>query len=99
MKRKPLQAFLVVAITALILVFPACLRISDLAGMRLLSADLSFENPDQDDILSFQPGQPKTLASAVFSLKWPPRSILLDRVTRFWLLGSFSDHKTPPLRC
>ncbi len=99
MRRISFQASLVVAMTALILIFPACLRISDLAGARLLSADLNFENPDQDDMLSYPPDQAKAFASAISPFKGLAGSIFFDRVSSSELLGSFSDHRASPLRC
>ena len=99
MKRKSLQASLVVAIAALILVFPACLRISDLAGTRLLSADLGFENPDQEDILSYQPSQAKAFASTDSSFTRHAGNTLFDRVSHFIRLASLSDQEASLLRC
>jgi hypothetical protein len=99
MKRKPIQILLVIAIFAFISVFPACLRSSDLAGVRLLCTDLSFENPDQDDTLSYQPGQSKAFVSTVFTFKSLLRTIVSNQIARLWLLVSFPDQKALLLRC
>jgi hypothetical protein len=99
MKRNPIQIFLVIAASALILVSPAYLRGPNLEGVRLLSADLSFESPDQDDIFSYQPGQAKAFLSTNFTTKSLPESILFDQTSRFWYLASFPDHNASILRC
>ncbi len=99
MKGKPAQTIFVIAISAIIFVSPACLHNSLLAGARLLPTDLSFENPDQDDTLSYQPGQSKALVSSVFAVKSPPGTLLFDRIARLWLLVSFPDRKASLLRC
>lgn len=99
MKGKRVQIVLVIAVSAIILVSPACLHSSLLTGVRLPSADLTFENPDQDNTLSHQPGQSKALVSATFTFKSPPGTILFDQIARLWLLVSFPDQKALLLRC
>ena len=99
MRGKPVQIVLVITASALILVSPACLHSSLLAGVRLLSIDLSFENSDQDDTLPYEPGQSKAVVSSVFTVKSPPGTILFDPIARLWLLVSFSDRKASLLRC
>jgi hypothetical protein len=99
MKRKPIQIFLVIAVSAFILVSPAYLPGLNLEGVRLLSADLSFGNLDKDDIFSCQPGQAKAFLSTNLTAKSLPESILFDRASRFLLLASFPDHKALILRC
>lgn len=99
MKRKPIQIFLVIAASALILVSPTYFHSPNLEGVRLLSADLSFENFDQDDIFSCQPGQAKAFLSTNFTAKSLPETILFDQASRFLLLASFPDHKASILRC
>jgi hypothetical protein len=99
MKRKPIQTFLVIAISAFILVFPAYLRSSNLAGVRLFSTDLSFENPDQDDIFPYQHNQSKAFVSSVLTIKLLPGTILFDQISRFWFLVSILDQKALLLRC
>jgi hypothetical protein len=99
MKRKPFQGSLIVTIIALILLFPACPHTSDLAGTRLLSADLSFENPDENDILSYQLSQPKAFVSTDSSFTRHAGDTLPDRVAHFILLASFPDQEASLLRC
>jgi hypothetical protein len=99
MKRNPIQIFLVIAVSVIILVFPAYFCCSNLAGVKLLSTDLSFENPDQDDIFSYQPGQAKAFLSTTFTTKSLPEAILFEQTSHFLLLASFPDHKASILRC
>ncbi len=99
MKRKTFQASLIVATIALMLVFPACLHTSDLTGTRLLSADLGLENVDQDDILSYQPSQPKAFASTDAFFTRHAGNILFDRVSHPILLASFPVEEASLLRC
>jgi len=99
MKRKLIQIFLVIVICTFTLEIPAYLRCSNLAGAKLLSTDLSFENPDQEDVFSGQQNQSKTSVSIVFLIKLPPGTNLFDQISRFCSLTSFLDQKTLILRC
>jgi hypothetical protein len=99
MRSNPIQIFLAIAISAFILAFPAYLRSSNLAGVRLFSTDLSFENPDQDDIFSYQHNQSKAFVSGALTIKLLPGAILFGQISRFWFLLSFLDQKTLLLRC
>jgi hypothetical protein len=99
MKRKLVQIFLVIVISTFTLVFPAYLRCSNLAGAKLLSTDLSFENRDQEDVFSDQHNQSNAFVSIVFLIKLPPETNLFDQISRFCLLPSFLDQKTSILRC
>jgi hypothetical protein len=99
MKRKLIQISLVIVICAFTLVFPAYLSCSNLAGAKLLSTDLSFENPDQEDVFFGQQNESNTFASIVFLIKLPPGTNLFDQISRFCSLTSFLDQKTSILRC
>jgi hypothetical protein len=99
MKRNSIKIFLVIAVSAFILVSPTYLPSPNLEGVRLLSADLSFESSDKDDIFSCQPGQAKVFLSTNFTTKSLPEAILFDQTSRFWYLASFPDHKASILRC
>jgi hypothetical protein len=94
-----MQIFWVIAVSAFILVCPTYLRGPNLESVRLLSADLSFENLDQDDMFSCQPGQTKAFLSTTFTTKLLPEGILFGQASRFLLLASFPDHKVSILRC
>ena len=99
MKRNPIQIFLVIAVSAFILVSPTYLRSPNLEGVRLLSADLSVENLDQNDIFSYHSGQVKAFLSTTFTTKLLPEAILFGQTSRFLLLASFPDHNASILRC
>ncbi len=99
MKKKLIQISLVIVICAFTLVFPACLRCSNLAGGKLLSTDLSFENPDQEDIFFGQQNESQAFVSIVFLIKLPPGTNLFDLISHFCSLTSFLDQKTSILRC
>ena len=99
MKRKLIRISLVIVICAFTLVFPAYLRCSNLAGAKLLSTDLSFENPDQEDVFFGQQNESNTFVSIVFLINLPPGTNLFDRISRFCSLTSFLDQKTSILRC
>jgi hypothetical protein len=99
MKRKLIQISLVIVICAFTLVFPAYLRCSNLAGAKLLSTDLSFENPDQEDAFFGQQNESKTFVSIVFLIKLPSGTNHFDQISRFCSLTSFLDQKTSILRC
>ncbi len=99
MKGKSVRTVVVITVSAVIFMFPACLHNSLFTGVRLLSTDLSFENPDQDDTPSYQPGQSKAFVSTTLTVKSPPGTILLDQVTHLWLLVSFPHQKASLLRC
>jgi hypothetical protein len=99
MKRRLIQTLLVIVISSFILVFPAYLHYSNLAGAKLLSTDLSFENPDQEDVFSDQQSQSKTFVSIVFEIKFLPGTNLHGQMSRFCFLSSFLDQETLILRC
>ena len=99
MKTKPALIFLIIAISALLFAFPAYLRCSNSAGNRLLSTDLSFENPDQADIFSCQHHQSKAFVSSIFTVKLLPGTILFDQIVRLWFSASSLDPEVSPLRC
>jgi len=99
MKENFTQIIFVSAIAAIIFVFPGCFQSSYLTGVKLPSTDLSFENFDQNDTLSHQPGQSKAFVSAAFTIKSPPGTILFGQIARLWFLVSFPDQKALLLRC
>ena len=99
MKKKLIQISLVMVICAFTLVFPAYLRCSNLAGGKLISTDLSFENPDQEDVFFGQQNESQAFVSIVFLIKLPLGTNLFDQISPFCFLTSFLDQKTLILRC
>jgi hypothetical protein len=96
---KRIQIFLVITISAFILVFPAYLRCSNLAGAKLLSTDLSFENPDQEDVFSDQQNQSKAFVSIVFPIELFPGTNLFEQSSHLLSQASSLDQNTFVLRC
>jgi hypothetical protein len=66
MKRNPALIFLVIVISAFIVVLPAYFRCSNLKRAKLLSTDLIFESPDDENLLIEK--QPKVFVSSAFSI-------------------------------
>jgi hypothetical protein len=99
MKKKPIQIFLIITASAFILALPAYARCSNSLGIRLLSTDLSFENPDQTDIFSCQHHQSKAFVSSIFTVKLLPGTILFDQIACFWFSASSLDQDVLSLRC
>jgi len=64
MKRKPFVIFLVIVISAFIVVLPAYLRHSNLKKVKLVPADLSFENVDGESLLDDRQKQPHVFVSS-----------------------------------
>ncbi len=86
-------------ICAFTLVFPAYLRCSNLGGAKLLSTDLGFENPDQEDVFFGEQNESQAFVSIVLLIKLPPGANLFDRISRFCSPTSFLDQQTSILRC
>lgn len=99
MKKKPVQGFVILGISALILLSPAFLHMVDLAETKISPADLSFENSDRDDTLSSQVGQSKVIALILFSFERVAGTILFAPATDIGPLIPFLDHEASPLRC
>jgi hypothetical protein len=100
MRTRLIQAFLVIAISSFILIFPAYLRCSNLAEVNLFSTDLSFENSDQDDqLLDQHQDESKALVVSAFSIIFLPGTNPFEQIPRFFLLTSFLDQTTLILRC
>jgi len=99
MKRKPIQILLVIVISAFTLVFPAYLRCSNLVGAKFLSTDLSFENPDQEDVFFGQQNELKSFFPIAFLIRLSTGTNLSYQISPFSSLTSFLDQKTLTLRC
>ena len=81
---KGIEIFLVISISAFLLVFPAYLRCTDLAGDRILSTDLSFENSDQIDGSAGQQYQLKASTSVIFPNKSLHETNLFEQFSRLF---------------
>ena len=66
MKAKLSRILIAVTVSLLVLLFPAYLRFADLADDDLFSADLGFENPDNDNPLIDEHKELKVFVSGAF---------------------------------
>ena len=66
MKAKLPRILIALTVSLLVLLFPAYLRFADLADDDLFSADLGFENPDNDNPLIDEHKELKVFVSATF---------------------------------
>ncbi len=98
MERRPSQTFLIVIISLFISIFSAYAHYCNLAEANLFSADLSFENPDQEDLLVDHHKESKAFVSSVFSVILLPRVHLFEQLPRFFSTPSF-DEENFILRC
>ena len=96
---KKVQTYLAITISAFMLLFPTCLLCSNFAGARLLSTDLSFENPGQEDLFSVEQNGLKGFVSAVFAVKFFPRPHLSEQFIRLFFKTPFLDQNALILLC
>ena len=99
MKTSHIQTLLVIGIGLLILLFPAYLRFSSLAGAYIFSMDISFEDVDQDDILKDSQSEPGVFSSDDFSTAMLPWVKLLQQTVHFLPQISFLDQGSFFPRC
>ncbi len=99
MKKKSIQNHLAIAISCLILVFPAYLRFSSYSEMNPFPADLNFENPGQDDHLEDHKCESETFLLAVFSIKFLPGASLFKQSYRLFSPVPSLDQEASILRC
>lgn len=96
-KVKGISIFLIAAI--LILVFPSYQTRSYLARAKVPSMDLSFVDPDQEDVYPDQQDQAKAFVSSAIFGGMLPETDLCKQSSQFCFLPSFADQKTLILRC
>ena len=99
MKTRPTQVFLVILITLSISLLSAYLDYYDLAEADFLSWNISFENPDQENLLIDQRIEFKAFISSVLSLIFHEVIDLSEQLPRLTFTGSSFDQKTFILRC
>jgi hypothetical protein len=99
MKRRLIQIFLVIIISLFIPISLAYLNYYNLAKADFISLDLSFENPDQENLLLDQQNESKVFILSAFSILFPSGINLLKKFPPFFLTMCFSDQKTFVLRC
>lgn len=94
MKRRPIQIFLVIVISFSIPALSTYFYYYDLAQTDF-SCDLSFENPDQEDLLIDQQNQSKVFVSRVFPRIFLLGANLFEEVCPFSIPDVFSRSKNP----
>ncbi len=99
MKRKSIQNHLVIAISCLILVFPAYLRYFSYSEINACPADLNIENPGQDDQLDDHNCETETFLLAVFSIKFLPGVSLFEQSCHLLSSVTSLEQETSILRC
>ncbi len=100
MRTESIQILLAVAISSFIVIFPAYLRYADLSETDLSSADLIFENPDQDDQINDQQHESDARLINLFSTIFPQKlDLLLNPFSHFLPAETSENQKTSVLRC
>lgn len=97
-KVKGIQIFLLLA-ALIILVVPSYQTRSYFAGAKVPSMDLSFVDPDQEDVYSDQQNQTKACVSSVILGGMLPGTHLFKQNSPVSFLPSFFDQKPLILRC
>ena len=99
MRRNLFKIFLVVTISSVTLFVPSYPRWSNLIVAKLPSADLSIENPDQEEESPDQQKQMKGFISNVFSADLQPGARCFYQIPHLSFLTSPLDPETFVLRC
>ena len=99
MKRRSIQNHLVIAISCIILIFPAYLRFSSYSEMSPFPADLNFENPDQDYQFDDHKCESDIFLLGIFSIKFLPGVSLFEQSYHLFSPVSSLDQETFILRC
>jgi len=97
MKRKPALIFLVIVISAFIAVLPAYYRCSNLKRAKLLSTDLSFESPDDENLLIEKLS--KVFVSGAFFIIFHLGTNVLEHISCFSYPISSLNQTSMILRC
>lgn len=98
-RKRMIQIVLVFLISFSILLLSAYLDYCDLREADFLSRDISFENPDQDNLLTDQHNESKVLISSAFPIGFPPGIDFLEPFSLFNFPTYSPDSKTFVLRC
>jgi hypothetical protein len=97
-KVKGISIFLLIA-AILMLVLPGYQRCSYLARAKLPSMDLSFVDPDQEDVYPDQQDQTKAVVASAIIGGMLPGNSLSKQSSHFCFFPSFVDQKILILRC
>jgi hypothetical protein len=99
MERRPVRISLVIMICLFLSLSSVYLHCCNLAGANLFSADLSFESPDEEDLLAGQQNESKVFVSSVFPTVFVLGANLLEELFPFSFLTPSPDQKTLILLC
>ena len=99
MKRRIAQTFCVIAISIFIPIISTYLSYYNLAEADFLSQDISYENPDQENLSIDQQGESKLLISSTVPIIFPPATDLLEQLLYFPSATCCLNQKTAVLRC
>ena len=97
MKRKPFLIFIVIVISAFMVVLPAYFRCSNLKRAKLLSTDLSFERLDDENLLIEK--VPKVFVSSAFSIILHLGTNVFEHISCFSYPTLSLDQTSMILRC
>jgi len=98
MKRRPVRNCLIIAISCFILIFPIYLRFSNLTDIKLFSADLIFDDSD-DDQLEGRGDELGTFLSSVFPIIFHPGMNLIEQFRLFPFQSTSYSQGELILRC
>ena len=99
MKRSLAQILLAVFISLSIPLFSAYLDYCDLAEADFFACDMSFENPDQDNLSIDPQNESEVFLSSAFSVTSTLSLDLLGQLPHFSFTTCSLDQKTFTLRC
>jgi len=96
---KNIQIFLVMAISFFIFALPAYLRCANFSEANFVSADLSFEKPDQENGPSDYGNELMLFGSTAFSITFPPGTNLFEHSSHSFSQALSLHQKTFVLLC
>ncbi len=96
---KRIQAILIIALSFSLTLFSTYILYHNLAQADFLSSDLSFENPDQEDLFIRQQAESKLFVSNPFSILFLPGVNLFGHLPYFSFSTPSFDQKALILRC
>jgi len=99
MERKPIQNYLILAISCFILIFLVYLRFFSFSEMNPFPADLNFESADQDYQFDDHKQESDTFLLAAFPIKFLPGVSLFEQSYYLFSPVASFDQDTFILRC
>jgi hypothetical protein len=99
MKRRPIQNYLIIAISCFILISLVYLRFSNFSEVNAFPADLNFENADQDYQFDDHKQESHGFLLAVFSIEFLPGVSLFEQSYHLFFPVPSFDKDTFVPRC